>query len=317
MVPGRAAPVWSFEHAPRVRVRLAAATLLRNLWPPALFRRIQMEAPVRCGRLALYVLLALLVFHLGAWASGAMGALMGFVVEPRITAPPTGPWLAPPGAAIGPVGAWRPAVGVGQRAYSGMLPLELPLSDQLTLWAGASAAYLVWPYTAEAAYRAVGPDVWFSARWWTHGLVVIWWHPAVWTLFTPLMLLLLWQTREHRRIRHAHLWRAWAYGLVPASVLSGLLVVLSEVMRHFAVFTGVLWFVDASSSVVWAHACIVGVHHGVFWWAFVARYLRLPHALPVVVLTLIASLLVCALVLFLLSDWLGPPLGVHWLMLRS
>jgi hypothetical protein len=88
-------------------------------------------------------------------------------------------------------------------------------------------------------------------------------------------------------------------------------------MRHFAVFTGVLWFVDASSSVVWAHACIVGVHHGVFWWAFVARYLRLPHALPVVVLTLIASLLVCALVLFLLSDWLGPPLGVHWLMLRS
>lgn len=112
------------------------------------------------------------------------------------------------------------------------------------------------------------------------------------TLLMPLWLSILGTTFARARVRRIHLLRGLAYGL-PAAV-SGALALLLGLNGEVVLLTHGLSPIP-EPVLMWGTGAMplaFLIYHGLWWWLLIRRYLRLPHAIWIVVLNTIMSWLV-------------------------
>ncbi len=243
--PTHSTPRWSFEHATSNRALRLILTLLRSLWPPALYRSLSMHHPIRGSRLVLFALL--LVIGGCAVHNVALGLLAY--------------QDAPSAASI----AWNVQWGVPTSVERFGYDVAIPENELLN--------GLLFPLVKT---DDDGPWWWGQTHAWHLAASYI----AATLLLTPLAFLLLGQSMARLKIRRAHLLRGLAYSIpiLPISVLVPMGLV-EAFDRTLAI--GTSYYLSHSEARP-AFALIPALAMLAFYWIiFASRYLRVPHAIGV------------------------------------
>lgn len=186
-----------------------------------------------------------------------------------------------------------------------------------------AAAYRAWPASpvvdmGEPLNAAVIAVLWpygipIKGRgWWVISpalIGVFGWGLVLWFAMLPPSFLLLPQTFRRTRIRHAHLWRLFAYSLTPLPLLAGLWLLvqlqysnitpIDHFWRTLRNWTRALDPENWPAPLFGAAAAWLAA----YWYVGTGRYLRLPHAPAVWAAMLSVSGLLSALVVTL--AWLA------------